>query len=337
MPELEPKKRNNLRDVARSAGVSVATVSRVLNTPKQVSPATRDRVQQVMKELRFVPSAAARAINSGRTRMVAALLPTLDNSIYARVVDGLENRLAAFDLSLIVAQTHDDPAVELARARQLVDIGAEGFVVAGITHSAELLEFIDHIQVPIVSISYYAPDHFLPTIGYDNAEAARIAARHLEELGHRTVFVPHGPTVGNDRMRTRRATLDALETPMQFHFCEVPVSVEGGALAVDLMRRDAPDATAMLCFGDVLAMGAISGLHQHGMRVPEDVSVMGMEDLPSSAFLSPALTSVRLQVQEMGERAAEAIARWLEHQERAEPVYLKSELIARASTGPAPR
>ena len=116
MTNAPRSKRANLRDVASLAGVSVATVSRVLNTPGKVSPATRQRVQAVITDLKFVPSAAARAINSGRTRMVAALLPTLDNAIYARAVNGLEAQLAEKDMSLLVAQTGDDLAHELTRA-----------------------------------------------------------------------------------------------------------------------------------------------------------------------------------------------------------------------------
>lgn len=326
------KKRYNLRDVAHHAGVSVATVSRVLNSPDKVATPTRERVESAMNVLRFVPSAAARAINSGRSRMVAALLPTLDNSIYARVVDGLESRLDAHGLSLIVAQTGDDPQIELDRAKRLIDIGAEGLIVAGVTHDDRFYTLIDRAQIPVVSVSYFDPTHRLPTVGYDNQEAVCLAARHLADLGHRHVAVVHGPLALNDRTQRRRAALEDGAFPIAFDYFEVPISIVGGATAIERLRQGPSNATAILCFSDVLAMGALGELHRQGLRVPQDISVMGIENLPGSARAYPRLTSVHLRVQEMGEQAAEALATWLEHDRRPKPVHLASELIWRDST-----
>ena len=127
------RKRANLRDVAAAAQVSVATVSRVMNAPETVAEKTRARVEQAMQELRWLPSAAARAINSGRTRFVGALVPTLEHDIFARVLAGLERQLASHRLSLVVATTDDDPRIEAEKAQGLIDIGAEGLMVSGMT------------------------------------------------------------------------------------------------------------------------------------------------------------------------------------------------------------
>ncbi len=335
MSDKARKNRYNLRDVASHAGVSVATVSRVLNASSQVSPATRDRVTAAMTELRFVPSAAARAINSGRTRMVAALLPTLDNSIYSRVVDGLENRLADFGLSLIVAQTWDDQNTEFERAKELINIGAEGFIVAGITHSEDFLELMEHIQMPVVAISYFAPDNKIPTVGYDNWEAAITAAQHLHELGHRKVAAVHGHLENNDRTRRRREALENSGLPIDFEFVQVEISVAGGCEAARRVLAEHNDITGVICFSDVLAIGAMNEFQRNGLAIPDDISVMGIEDLKSSKFAYPSLTSVRLHVQEMGEKAAEAIAIWLDEQKRPDPVKLGIELNKRESTSKA--
>ncbi len=335
MTPVAPKKRYNLRDVAYHAGVSVATVSRVLNAPDRVAKDTRERVNSAITELRFVPSAAARAINSGRTKMVAALLPTLDNSIYARLVDGLEYTLSDFGLSLIVAQTCEKPEAELRRARSLLDIGAEGFVVAGVSQNQEFMDLIEHVQVPTVAISYFDPDNQMPTIGYDNRAAAELATRHLMDLGHREIAVIHGPLRYNDRTQTRRQALDAVAQQASFAFFETEMSVGGGCEAVRRCLNECPSATAILCFSDVLAGGVLSELQRLGKSVPQDFSVMGMEDLPSSSFTNPPLTSVRLRVTEMGERAAEALAGWVENQTKPDHIELGIELKRRASTGPA--
>ena len=336
MSPLAPKKRYNLRDVAHRAGVSVATVSRVLNAPARVSAETRDRVNSAIAELRFVPSAAARAINSGRTKMVAALLPTLDNSIYARAVDGLENRLAESGLSLVVAQTRDDPDIELQRARQMIDIGAEGLIVAGVTHSPEFHALVDHVQVPVLAISFFDASATMPTVGYDNWEAALCGARHLADLGHESIAVIHGPLRGNDRTQRRRTALEQLDGNLSFSFIETNISVAGGATAAREIIEGNFQATALLCFSDVLARGAMASLQGLGLRVPQDVSVMGMEDLPSSEFTYPRLTSVALSVGQMGEQAAAAMAEWVETETKPDHVQLAINLVQRDSTGPAP-
>lgn len=334
MTQRPDKKRYNLRDVARYAQVSVATVSRVLNAPALVSPATRERVQGAMADLRFVPSAAARAMNSGRSRIVAALLPTLDNAIYARVVDGLESRLSAHNMSLLVAQTNEDQEITLARAQKLVDIGAEGFVVAGITHSAAFHDLLDFTQIPSVAVSYYDPNNRIPTVGYDNWAAAMLAADHLRDLGHRSIAVVHGPLDKNDRTSRRHQALATSAFAHQLTFLETEITVEGGAIATDRLLLAPGDVTAILCFSDILAVGVLNRLHQCGLGVPQDYSVIGIENLPSSQFTYPALTSVRLQVEKMGEVAAEALMHWLETQERPNHIELQVDLIKRASTAP---
>ena len=334
MPRALTKKKSNLRDVAAFAGVSVATVSRVLNAPEKVSYETRERVEAAIAQLKFVPSAAARAINSGRSRIVAALLPTLDNAIYARVVNGLENRLAADGLSLIVAQTGHDLGEELRRARQMLDIGAEALIVTGISHESGLYDLMERTQIPVVAVSYFEDRHRLPTVGYDNAEAAGVAARHMAALGHKRVAALHGPAASNDRTRAR---IDALKTAnhgIDFQFFEVPLRVEGGRFGVTELLESDLDCTGIVCLSDVIAHGALFELQRRGFSVPHEMSIMGIENLPGSQFTFPSLTSVDLSVEEMGSRAANAISQWLENDARPQPVRLSAKLVWRASTAP---
>lgn len=326
------KKRANLRDVARKAGVSVATASRVLNMPAAVSAETRDRVQSAIDELRFVPSAAARAINSGRTRVVGALVPTLDNAIFARFLDAIENEMAQHALSLVVATTDNDPAVEVQKARNLLDIGAEGLIVSGVAHDPAFEALVQKTRIPVIATSCYEPDYVLPTVGYDNRAAAQMALRHLFELNHRRIAVLHGPAFNNDRTRARLAGLQALGLDLQLDLYEADITIEGACQAVAKILESGAEHSAFLCLSDVLAMGALFELQRSGRAVPDSVSVMGLEDLPSSSYTAPALTSVRLQVSEMGSRAAKALASWIETSEPPEPVLIAAELIPRQST-----
>ncbi|MDJ0638778.1 MAG: LacI family DNA-binding transcriptional regulator [Paracoccaceae bacterium] len=330
------KKRSNLRDVANRSGVSVATVSRVLNTPNKVTTETRNRVEQAIADLKFVPSAAARAMNRGNSGIVAALLPTLDNAIYARVVNGLETRFRNDDLSLIVAQTGDAPDAELARARKMIDIGAEALVVVGVTHDAGLYELIERTQRPVVAISYYDESSSIPTVGYDNWEAASVAARHFADLGHRHVGVLHGPVAGNDRTQRRLNALDAQDFGIEFTFFEVEVSMAGGLDGIDWLQAGHPEITGALCFSDVIAHGALHRLNALQLRVPEEFSIMGIENLPGSEYTYPQLTSVRLNVERMGELSADAIISWLRTETRPASASLPVELVPRGSTAPIP-
>lgn len=334
MTDVSGKKRVNLRDVAKAAGVSVATVSRVLNSPNAVTEKTRARVQGVIDRLNFVPSAAARAINSGRTRFVGALVPTLDNAIFASFLAALERTLGEHQLSLVVATTSSDPAVETEKAQGLLDIGAEGLIVSGITHSADFEALIERTRVPTVATSYFNPACDLPTIGYDNAAAAQTALAHLHALGHRRIAVVHGPALNNDRTQDRIAGLTSFGQGTELSWYEAPIGLAGGAEAARVIGNDGPKPDAILCLSDVLAMGVLFGLQEQGIHVPDDVSLMGIDDLPGSAVSVPSLSTVHLPVQRMGEQAAKALADWVEHEKRPDSQLLEAHLITRASTVP---
>ncbi|MEX0277468.1 MAG: LacI family DNA-binding transcriptional regulator [Ruegeria sp.] len=326
-----PKKRSNLRDVAKAAGVSVATVSRVLNEPGVVKSDTREKVQAAIADLKFVPSAAARAINSGRTRFVGALIPTLDNAIFARFLAALERELSAHQLSLVVATTDSDPDIETQKAKELVDIGAEGLIVTGAAHNTGLKDLIEQTMLPTIITSYYDRANPLPTIGYDNAAAAQIALEHLADLGHSEIAVVHGPVHNNDRTRARLAGLNTSACSVEIAAHETDISLAGGSVVGKQIAALPHKPDAILCLSDVVALGVLFGLQASGVKVPEDVSLVGIDDLPSSAVSVPPLTTVHLPVSTMGERAAAALARWISDQEIPRAEMLEATLVQRQS------
>ena len=327
-----PKKRSNLRDVAKAAGVSIATVSRVLNEPGVVKKDTLEKVQAAISELKFVPSAAARAINSGRTRFVGALVPTLDNAIFARFLAALERTLSEHQLSLVVATTDSDLDVEAIKAKELVDIGAEGLIITGATHSSELHELIDRTMLPTIITSYYDGTNQLPTIGYDNAAAAQIALEHLIDLGHHHIAVVHGPIYNNDRTRARLFGLQKLNWDGELTNYETEISLAGGSGVGAQIGSSSKKLDAILCLSDVVALGVLFGLQSKNVRVPDDISLIGIDDLPSSAVTVPSLTTVHLPVSQMGERTAVALAHWISEQKVPKAVRLEAELVVRKST-----
>ncbi len=332
----EPKKRANLRDVAKAAGVSVATVSRVLNEPGVVKKDTLEKVQAAIDALKFVPSAAARAINSGRTRFVGALVPTLDNAIFARFLAALERELSEHQLSLVVATTNSDLEIEAEKAQSLVDIGAEGLIITGATHSEALHDLIDRTMLPTIITSFYDATNPLPTIGYDNEAVAQLALQHLADLGHRHIAVVHGPVHDNDRTRARLSGLHDLPWAGELTCYETEISHRGGAESAKNICGQAQKPDAILCLSDVVALGVLFGLQAEDVRVPDDISLVGVDDLPSSAVAVPAITTVHLPVSQMGEKAAVALARWISDQERPSAERLDGQLIERRSAIPNP-
>ncbi|SHG85075.1 LacI family DNA-binding transcriptional regulator [Cognatishimia maritima] len=335
MRDVSDKKRANLRDVAKAAGVSVATVSRVLNTPDTVAPKTRENVQRVIADLKFMPSAAARAINSGRTRFVGALVPTLDNAIFASFLSALESTLAAQGLSLVVSTTGEDPQLEVDKARSLINIGAEGLILSGVAHAPELFDLIESTSFPTLATSFFDPEGPLPTIGYDNIDAAEMGIQYLKDQGHRKVAVVHGPVASNDRTRARIEGARSV-TGVSIEFHEVPLSFEGAARALDQILSQTERPTAIACMSDVLAIGVLQKLQRLGMAVPGTFSLLGMDDLPIAAHTFPPLSTVHLPVKRMGTAAGMAIAQWLENgtvpkAHRLEPRMVVRESVARLS------
>ena len=323
-----------MRDVARHAGVSVATVSRVLNRAENVSATTRATVEDAIRTLEFVPNSAARAINSGRTRLVGALIPTLDHAIFARFLDSVAEGLDGLGLSLVVATTDNTPQRELERAKKLLDIGAEALIVSGITRAEGFESLIARHKVPVIATSYFDAQSTFPTIGYDNARVARMALEHLLSLGHTKIGVLSGPARDNDRTRARQDGLRDIARG-QLHFAEAEMNfAAAGAAAVDL-RHAHPELTALLCLSDVLAQGALLRFRADGVDVPKMLSIVGIDDLPTSASFDPPLTTVHLPVGEMGARTAQAAAQWIETGDRPPSVDLHIRLVERRTTGPS--
>lgn len=329
------KKRANVRDVARLADVSVATVSRVLNSPKLVQETTRARVQAVIEEVGFVRSPAARAINSGRSQLLGALVPTLENDIFAMTLNAMEERLVDLGFSLVVATTVEDPEVETRKARELLDNGVEGLILTGKTHADALYEMLVRRQVPALAISCFDPEFRLPTIGYDNYDAARLAYDHLTGHGHQRIAIVHGPTDFNDRTALRLDAITSSQGTRQHQYFETALSVAGGAEALKRIVQAENGFDAILCLSDVLAYGALNEAQRMGINIPKDVSLMGMQDLPASQYTYPKLTTVHLPVQRMGQQAAESLASWVSDQGPAKPIEFKATVVDRETIAQA--
>lgn len=326
------KQPGRIRDVAKETGLSIATVSRVMNGAKNVSPNTRERVLEACERLNYLPNPAARALSTSKSKTVAAIIPTIEHSVFAKFIAGIEQALGARGYSLVMAISNGDEDEELNAARKLLGMGAEAFILSGAAHRKALLDMFESRQVPFAYTSIWEPEIPPPTIGYDNRKLAADAVRYLMSCGHRKIGVVHGTLSDSDRSQARREGAESAKSEdveLQFH--ETELSVSGGRVALQeiLQRDDRP--TAILCFSDVLALGVYFGLNEAGLVVPDDISVMGFDNLDWAKDTYPPLTTINLPAANMGKAVASQI---MNHLETGEPLFhehLKAEIVTRSS------
>ena len=333
-----PKRLGRIRDVARAAGVSTATVSRVMNGAQNVRPETREHVLRASRNLNYLPNPAARTLSTNRTKTIAAVVPTLEYSIFAKYLTAIEQTLAQRGYSLVIALSNFDSEEELMAARKLLGMGAEAFILSGIEHCDMLVDLFDTRSIPFVFTSVWDPHCPVPTVGYDNAALAHSAIDYLVAKGHREISVIHGPLDNSDRTRMRKSgALAAEREQLALSFYETELSVAGGKQAATSILRARERCTAVLCFSDVLALGCIFALQEHGIAIPDDISVMGFDNLDWTPHVTPALTTINLPVTEMGESVARQLIDFLENDRPIAAKLLAGSIVERSSVAEAPR
>ena len=329
-----------LSDVARHAGVSTASVSRALNTPEKVSKALRTRVETAVEELGYIPSGAARALASRKSRAMGAVVPTLDNAIFASGINALQRQLNRYGYTLLIACSDYDPDRELEDIRALLAHGVEGLMLVGGSHHQDALELIRRRRVPLVNCWIYDPASDVPCIGFDNRAAASRVTDYLLSLGHRDIAMIAGVTEHNDRAAARVAGVrDALQAHgiglSPGRLIESPYDVAEGRQALRaLLRAGGPRPTAVICGNDVLALGALLECQASGIGVPGELSITGFDDLAVSAQLHPPLTTVRVPSADMGERAASYLVGRRRGEHLLDHVEVETSLVVRGTTAP---
>lgn len=324
-------------DVARRAGVATVTVSRVLHESDSVAPATRARVEAAIAELGYLPNLVARSLVAARTGMVAALIPTIDNSLHAEMIQGMDERCAAAGLHLLIGCTAFSLEVEERMLRAFLSRQPEAVYLTGSNHSPATRTMLKASRVPVVEVASLPETPIDMVAGYSSYRAAEAVLRHLIERGYRRIGYVYSPIGVNDRLAERhRAYLETLasaglETPEAWRF-ESELGMAGGGLALARLRAQAPELDAVFCSTDVLAVGVLLECLRQGIAVPGELAVAGFDDLPIAAEIVPALTTVRIPRRRMGEVAAGLILRRLAGEAVAEPVVdLGFELQRRAS------
>jgi LacI family transcriptional regulator len=331
-----------LVDIAEAAGVSLATASRALAGREGVSPGLAERVREAATSLGYVPNAHARALAGAAQPIVGLIVHDVADPYFAEIAKGVLRVADEHQLMVLINQSERQPETELTRIRSLRAHRVGSIVLAGSGYvdsdqeadaAAELLAFrAAGGRVSLVGRHHMAVDAVLP----DNEAGGRTAARHLLELGHRRIAVIGGPSTLStvaDRLsgvleEVQAAGVDSTEVVVE----HAEFSREGGVTATERVLERAPDVTAILALTDLMAMGALSVLRRAGRSVPDEISVMGFDDVTVAADLAPALTTIRLPMAEMGAIALELTLRPPATRPRRKRTG--HELVVRDSTAP---
>ncbi|NUR73865.1 MAG: LacI family DNA-binding transcriptional regulator [Hamadaea sp.] len=329
-----------LRDVAERAGVSIRTVSNVVNGFAHVAPATRARVEQVVAELGYRPNTVARSLRQGRSRMLALVVPELDVPYFAELTRFVIEHAAARGYTVVVDQTDGDPT----RERELIMNGTTANLFDGVIFSPIALGGADlrdrTVTTPVVLLGERASAVGLDHVMIDNVTAAGLATRHLIELG-RTRIAAIGDQNDETRQTARLRTLGFRQAVTEAGLRVDPVLLrstsffhraDGAAAMAELLAlADPPDA--VFCYNDLLALGALRTALQHGVRVPEDIAIIGFDDIEDGRYSTPSLSTISPDKEQIARLAVELLANRLDG-DTTEPVEVPADftLQAREST-----
>lgn len=326
--------RATLDMVAQRAGVSPSTVSRILNGTAKVSEEKQTLVRQVIDELGFRPDPTARGLAGGRTMSIGVLTQYIDSPFYGEALRGIEDVLHQAHYAPLFVSGHWNQEEERARLGLLQDRKVDGIIVlTGKLADATLVEMAKRLPVVVTGRQLSAPNLF--SIDFDNIEGAGLAVKHLHALGHQNVAFISGPLDHPDaeqRLAGYRAELARKD--MQLDDALVVYSdfqESGGFRAMNQLLESRVNFSAVIAANDQMAYGARLALHRAGLRVPDDISLVGFDDLPHSAFTLPPLTSVRQSVYEIGTSAAQAMVDLLAKKTPPAKV-IAAEIIVREST-----
>jgi LacI family transcriptional regulator len=329
-------------DVARRAGVSTATVSRVVNQPASVRGALRGKVEAAIAHLGYVPHAGARTLKSRRTGTIGAIFPTVDNAIFAKAIDALQRRLAESNHQLVIATNDYSPDTEASQALNLLTRGADALLLCGTGQRPALLARLAARAVPVVHVMSWPPPPGLACVGFDNARAMTQVVRYLLDLGHRRIAMLAGLTRDNDRAAARLAGVRAALAAVGIGLPPARVAERRYTLAaaregLQCLMQGAAPPTAVVCGNDVLAIGALLEAQRLGIEVPRQLSIVGFDDLELASHVNPGLTTVHVPAETMWRRAAERVLAMLQGDEPAPNTEIEVSLVVRGSTAPPVR
>lgn len=325
----------SIKDIARVADVSFSTVSRALNDSPRVNIETKTRIQRIAAEMGYAPSAVARSLVMRRTQMIGIVVTTITDLFFAEVIRAIEETALGYGHGVVLTNSRGQPERELEAIQSLRERRVDGIIlVSGYCSKEDLCAELG-IDIPLVIINRVRQERIGHSIEVDNVGGGRIATQHLLELGHRRIAYIAGPTRewdGNERQMGYEQALGTHGIPVDH-----AVVVRGGnepahgIVAVEQLLALPAPPTALFCYSDAVALGAMRAVRAAGMSVPQDMSVVGFDDISLAPFFEPPLTTVAQSIQEMGSKAVEMVLDLMEGKKVSESM-LPSRLVIREST-----
>lgn len=331
----------NIRHIAKQAGVSVATVSRVLNHPENVAPKTREKIEKIIAETEYTPNWFARGLNFNKTGTIGLMIPHILNSVHMEIAKGVEDVAHQKEYIALMCNVENDAAKEKRYLDQLIKRRVDGIIFICSSLEKKDFELVQEQNIPLVLIGEHKNNPGLHVVSIDCEQAARKAIGHLVESGHETIAMLYGtdPKVENEyKCKGYREALKAAGLPYRKEYVrEVENSIEGGYLgAKKLMElRDPPKA--IFCSSDYMAFGAMDAIKDKNLRIPQDVAVMGFDNVRMSNLVEPKLTTIEVPLHKMGVYGARLLFDIIEDEEGKEEsprtILLQSKLKIRKSSG----
>ena len=334
----------SLADVAAMAGVSTGTVSRSLSRPEMISEETRDRVMQAVQKLGYVVNGAARALAMRRSHTIGAVILKFGSSNFAQVVEGLESEVAKKGYTLLLSAPVPDGKTEFTALAAMLARGVDAIALLGFEGLEQTTEILARYPIPHAHL-WGDPKGGGHCIGLDESRNGRIALEHLAELGHQEIGLIWGQTQGPLRYRSR-LRLQGVKAAAKKHGLHINPDAciytehgfEQGRHAAKQLLSASTGITAILCASDYLAVGAMRGLQESGLRVPRDMSVASFNDNDFSAYVNPPLTTLHIPIREVGMKAGHYLLSQLGEAMGDDPHALEVQLKIRESCGaPASR
>jgi DNA-binding LacI/PurR family transcriptional regulator len=337
MSETPSRQRPTIYDVARLAGVSTATVSRALNGTGQIAASTRAVIEAAVEQLGYRPNTIARSLVTKSTQTIALLLPDITNPFYAALVSGIQQTALTHGWTMLLCTTESDAEREENYLRVLRAKQVDGALVDGLVLPSDRIARFVEDGFPIVCLDRDIDSRSIPLVQVDNRLGGRIATQHLVDLGHRRIAHVTGAGelgISDERLAGYRDALADANLPLDFELVEEGhFTDEGGHDAARRLLDRHPELTAIFAANDLSALGVLNAVAETGRRVPDDVSVIGFDDLHLSAYTAPPLTTVRQPAAEIATLATEILIGLTRGQQAEEMRHLlEPELVVREST-----
>ena len=337
------KARVSIKDIAKAAGVSHSTVSRSLRDSPLIMPDTKARIQRLAHEMGYIPNAWARSLVIGQTRAVGVVVTTIADPFIAEVVQGIENTAYEHDYTVILISSNSDPSREMAAVEMLRSKRVDSVIVTSSRVGALYQGRLERIGVPVVLINNHSEQsgRYLYSITVDNQHGGYLATRHLIELGHRRIAYITGPSNHSSNTGRMVGYHQALtEANIPFDPALVVLGhgrVESGEQALSGLLEAAGQATAVFCYNDMTAIGLLRAARRSRLAVPQDLSIVGFDDIPFASYVCPSLTTLAQPQFEMGQQAMQMALELMKNQAPTDgqisDISIKGQLIVRESSG----